>query len=128
MTPFTVTISFAALYAITLVPMTGWIGLYRDRIGALRGDGGDPVLYKRIRYHGNLTENAPATFMALAAAESLGLMQPWLWAAVVSFILGRVLYFIQFDKKSRALALSFTQFPAALLAIWCLYSLFIKGA
>ena len=41
-------------------------------------------------------------------------------------IVGRILYFNLFDKEMRALAMSVTQFPAALLAIWCLYAVYIS--
>ena len=122
-----VTLTFVALYAIALVPMTGWIGLYRSKIGALRGDGGDAVLFKRIRVHGNLTENAPAFALVLAAAEWSGLAQPWLWGAVACFVVGRMLYVRLFDSAQRWLAMVFTQFPAALMGLWVLASVWLAG-
>ena len=126
MTTIPVTTTFIALYAIVLVPLTAWIGLLRGKIAVLRGHGDNAVLEKRIRYHGNLIENAPAMALVLAASEMLGLTAWALWAAVGAFILGRILYFNLFDKEMRALAMSVTQFPAALLAIWCLYAVYIS--
>lgn len=35
---FPVTITFAALYGIAPVPLTRWIGSYRNKIGILRSD------------------------------------------------------------------------------------------
>ncbi|MEP3847607.1 MAG: hypothetical protein ABJM43_19860 [Paracoccaceae bacterium] len=72
MTAIPVTITFVAIYAIALVVLTGWIGLFRGKIGVLRGHGDNAVLEKRIRYHGNLIENAPAIALVLGASESLG--------------------------------------------------------
>ncbi len=127
MMPLLVTITFIAFYAISVTVMTAWIGLYRGKVNVLRGDGGDQILFKRSRYHGNFIENAPIMAMTLAAAESFGLGQQWLWAAAVSFVAGRVLHFFLFDKKIRGLSMAITQFPSTLLAIWCLFLLYGSG-
>ena len=120
-----VTFTFIGLYAIALVVLTGWIGLYRGATNQLRGDGGDPVLFKRSRFHGNLVENAPATALALGAGEALGLGINWLWLVVLSFIAGRILYFALYDRKIRALGMTMTQFPAAIIGVWVLYTLWM---
>ena len=125
MTAIPVTITFISLYAVALVILTGWIGIFRGKVGILRGHGGDTVLEKRIRYHGNLIENAPAMALVLGASESLGMTSWVLWLAVCSFVVGRVLYFQLYDLKIRALAMSLTQFPAGLLALWCLSAIYI---
>ena len=126
MTEIPVTTTFIALYAIALVPLTGWVGLLRGKIGVLRGHGDNPVLEKRIRFHGNLTENAPAMAFVLGASEMLGMTSWVLWAAVGAFVIGRIMYFRLYDKEIRALAMSITQFPAAFLAFWCLYAVYIS--
>jgi len=120
-----VTTTFIALFAITLVPLTGWVGVLRGKLGAFRGDDDNPVLQKRIRIHGNLIENAPAMALVLGAAEILGMTSWILWLAVCSFFVGRVLHYIVFDKTVRAGAMSLTQFPAALLGTWCLYMVYL---
>lgn len=120
-----VTFTFIGLYAIALVVLTSWIGLYRGATNQLRGEGADPVLFKRSRFHGNLVENAPATALVLGAGEALGLGTNWLWLAVLSFFVGRALYFAWYDKKARAVAMSMTQFPAAIMGLWVLYTLWI---
>lgn len=105
--------------------LTSWIGLYRGATNQLRGEGTDPVLFKRSRFHGNLVENAPATALVLGAGEALGLGTNWLWLAVLSFIVGRALYFVLYDQKMRALPMTMTQFPAALIGVWVLYTLWM---
>jgi uncharacterized membrane protein YecN with MAPEG domain len=47
-----VTFTLVSVLVILMIPLTGWVGLRRGE--TLRGDGGDPVLFKRIRIHGNL--------------------------------------------------------------------------
>lgn len=115
-----VTITFVAICAIALMPMTGWIGLYRGSTGILRGDGGDPVLFKRSRIHGNFIENAPLTAMSLAVAEALGMGATFLWLAVASFFAGRILHAVMYDQKIRALPMTLTQAPGVALGIWAL--------
>ncbi|MEP1765466.1 MAG: MAPEG family protein [Sulfitobacter sp.] len=124
MTTIPITITFISIYAIALLVLTGWIGLMRGKMGILRGHGQDAVLEKRIRFHGNLIENAPAMALVLGASESLGISDWILWLAVCSFGVGRILFFKLYDKEVRALAMSLTQFPAALLAFWCLFTVY----
>jgi uncharacterized membrane protein YecN with MAPEG domain len=125
MSTFPVTITFIALYSIVLIPIAGWIGTYRSSINALRGDGGDPILFKRIRIHANLTENAPVMALALGASEMLGMTQWILWLAVCSFLIGRISHYKLYDCQMRAFAMLLTQLSAALLGVWCLYTLYI---
>ena len=113
-----VTLTFIALCCAALFVMTGWVGLRRGPLGALRGDGGDDTLYKRIRIHGNFAENAPLAALALGGAEWLGLAPHWLWLAVASFILGRILHLALFDNKLRGIAMTMTQGPGLVLGIW----------
>jgi len=60
-----ITFTFVSVLAILLIPLTGWVGIKRGKIGVLRGDGGDSDLFKRIRIHGNLMENAPLFALVL---------------------------------------------------------------
>lgn len=113
-----VTFTFISLFAISLFVMTGWIGT--RRAGTLRGDGGDPVLFKRVRIHGNLAENAPAFALVLAASEITGLEQVWLWAALASFVIGRVVHFVLYDSELRGSGMLLTSGPGLLMGVWLL--------
>lgn len=119
----TITTVFIALYTISLVPLTGWVGVLRGQLNTLRGDGNDAVLEKRIRIHGNYIENAPAMALILGASELQGAPSWALWSSIFCFALGRIAHYILYDKKTRAVAMSLTQFPSALLGFWCLYSI-----
>jgi uncharacterized membrane protein YecN with MAPEG domain len=116
-----VTITVTSLLAISLIPLTGWIGLRREKIGGVfRGDGDDATLFKRMRIHGNLMENAPVFILVLGASEMVGLAQLWLWLAVAVFLIGRVLHFILFDSSKHGFAMLITLLPGMLMGFWLL--------
>jgi len=116
-----VTFTFISVLAICLMPLTGWIGLYRGKTNILRADGGDPTLFKRIRIHGNLMENAPLFALVLGASETAGLGSSWLWLAVATFLAGRVLHYMLYDRKTRGVAMSVTLLPGLLMGFWLLF-------
>ena len=115
-----VTFTFISVLAIAMVPLTGWIGLLRGKLNILRGDGGDPILFKRIRIHGNLMENVPLYAIVMAAAESAGLAPHWLWTGILTFLSGRVLHFVLYDSKLRGVAMFITVLPGVVMGIWLL--------
>ena len=116
-----VTFTFISALAILLIPLTGWVGLRRDKIGGvLRGDGNDPDLFKRIRIHGNLMENVLVFAFVLGACEASGLGTAWLWSAVAMFLVGRVLHFRFFDSSKRGLAMLITLLPGVFMSVWLL--------
>lgn len=124
---FTVTLSFVALCGALLMPLSGWIGLYRAKIGVLRGDGGDPVLFKRSRMHGNFIENAPIVALSLAGAEALGLAAVWLWFGFLSFWTGRLLHYYLYDSSLRAISMGLTTFPALAWGLFTLWTVWVAG-
>ncbi|MEX0957545.1 MAG: MAPEG family protein [Rhizobiaceae bacterium] len=119
------TFTFAALCAIAMMVLVGWVGVKRGAINVLRGDGGDPVLFKRIRIHGNFIETAPLAILCMGAAETLGAGPAWLWASLASYGAGRILHVMIYDLKSRAVALTLTTGPFLLLGVYVLYRLWL---
>ena len=115
-----VTFSFVSVLAILLIPLTGWVGVLRGKIGVLRGDGGNPDLFKRIRIHGNLMENAPLFALVLGASEYAGLGLFWLWLAVATFVAGRILHYVLYDSTMRGGAMLVTVLPGVLMGLWLL--------
>ena len=123
-TALNVSLTFIALCASTLLPFSAWIGTLRGRLGILRGDGGNPILHKRVRIHGNFIENAPLTALVMVAAEALGAADAWLWAAVACFTAGRVLHFIRYDAKDRGVGMFMTTLPPFLLGSYVLLRIY----
>ena len=94
--PITLTIAGAA--AILHV----WLSL---RVSRLRrplqigvGDGGNEVLARRMRAHGNFAENTPIFLVLIAALELATGGNLWLWGAAILFILARILHAFGMDR------------------------------
>ena len=121
-----VTLTFISICAAMLIPLSGWIGLYRSKIGVLRGDGGNPVLFKRIRIHGNFVENAPLTALAMAGAEGLGLASTWLWTGFGTFLAGRILHYMLYDTTARGFGMLLTTLPAFGWGAWILWRIWFE--
>ena len=56
------------------------------------GDGGDPVLARAVRVHGNFAEYVPLALVLLGLMELAGLPQPWLWVLASVLVLARCLH------------------------------------
>ncbi|EFO34443.1 prolipoprotein diacylglyceryl transferase [Roseibium sp. TrichSKD4] len=61
--------------------------------------------------------------LVLGASEAMGLSAIWLWIAVSSFVAGRILYFVLYDQKVRAVPMIMTQFPAAAIGVWVILTI-----
>ena len=120
-----VTFTFIALTSIAMFILVAWIGLTRAQLGVLRGDGGDPVLFKRIRVHANFVETAPLFALTLGTGEAVGLGAGLLWLAVISYGLGRIGHHVLYDSRFRVLPMTLTVAPSGLIGLWVLYRLWI---
>lgn len=94
--PITLTIAGAA--AILHV----WLSL---RVSRLRrplkigvGDGGNEMLARRMRAHGNFAENAPIFLILLAFVELATRGNLWLWGVGILFILARLAHAFGMDR------------------------------
>ncbi|HTU09496.1 MAG TPA: MAPEG family protein [Allosphingosinicella sp.] len=94
--PITLTIAGAA--AILHV----WLSL---RVSSLRrplkigvGDGGNEILMRRMRAHGNFAENVPIFLVLLGFVELAVRGNVWLWAAGIVFVLARIAHAFGMDR------------------------------
>jgi uncharacterized protein len=87
-----ITLLFVALHTLLMLVLLARISRHRHghRIGI--GDGGDALLARKIRVHGNFVEHAPFALLLLALLELAGLAAPWLWGFGSVLLLGRVLH------------------------------------
>ncbi len=94
--PITLTIAGAA--AILHI----WLSL---RVSRLRrplkigvGDGGNEVLARRMRAHGNFAENVPIFLVLLGFLELATGGNLWLWGAAILFIFARIAHAFGMDR------------------------------
>lgn len=90
------------------------------------GDGGDDALARRIRAHGNLTENSPLFLVLLLLAELSGRLPVLVGAVAAIFVLARICHAIGLDRSGGASALrtigaTGTALSIGLLAMVLLY-------
>ena len=89
-----ITLLFASLHLLLMLVLLARISRHRHGHNIGLGDGGDAVLMRKVRVHGNFVENAPLGLLLLALLELSGLPAPWLWAYGGALLLGRVLHAI----------------------------------
>ena len=94
--PITLTIAGAA--AILHV----WLSL---RVSRLRrplkigvGDGGNEVLARRMRAHGNFAENMPILLVLVGFLELATGGNLWLWGAAIAFVVARIAHAFGMDR------------------------------
>jgi uncharacterized membrane protein YecN with MAPEG domain len=94
MTSFQIIGLYTALYILFLIFLT--LRVIRIRFGNMisMGDGGNDVLAKRVRAHGNYIESAPFMMFALFGMAFLGGLPLMIHIFAASFFFGRVLHSI----------------------------------
>jgi uncharacterized protein len=130
MTP-AVTCIFAAVAALVNL----WLGI---RCGQVRtsakishGDGGNPLLQRRMRAQLNFAENTPIVLILFLGLELCGMI-PDLWLAIIAalYILARISHAIgmdaDMDSKLRMIGVLLTMLitlALVVMALWCGYTM-----
>ena len=93
-----ITLLFASLHALLMLVLLARISRHRHghRIGL--GDGGDALLARKIRVHGNFVEHAPFALLMLGLLELGGLSAGWLWIFGSLLLLGRVMHAVGLSR------------------------------
>jgi uncharacterized membrane protein YecN with MAPEG domain len=94
-----ITLLFASLHVLMLVLL---VGISRHRHGHKigLGDGGDPVLARKVRVHGNFIEHAPFALLMLGLLELSGLPAIWLWVLGSVLFVARLLHAIGLSRTA----------------------------
>ncbi len=95
----TITLLFASLHVLLMIVLLVRISRHRHGQSIGLGDGGDAVLARKIRVHGNFIEHAPFALLLLALLELSGLAAPWLWGFGSALLLGRVLHAVGLSRS-----------------------------
>jgi uncharacterized membrane protein YecN with MAPEG domain len=100
MTPIILPITLTIAGAAALLHV--WLSL---RVSRLRrplkigvGDGGNEVLLRRMRAHGNFAENMPIFLILLGFVELAIGASFWLWGAGIVFVLARIAHAFGMDR------------------------------
>lgn len=95
------TVNLPVISAVTAgILIIGQMGLLfavvfvRRTVHQSLGDGGNAVLIRATRRHGNYAENAAIFVASLALLEMLGAVRPFVFGLAALFIAGRVLHAI----------------------------------
>ncbi len=120
-----VTLLFVGVFAVVQVPLTVLVGYRRTQTNIQFLDGGDQVLLRRMRAHGNFTETVPIVLLAMAGAELSGAPYWALWAGGLSLLLGRCMHAAVLIAKGwglpRAIGMVLTFVPMLGFGVWCVY-------
>lgn len=86
------TLLFAACFALMQVALTASVIARRAKAEIDFLDGGDDVLLRRMRAHGNFVETVPIALLLMGLLELQGLGRAWLWSLGAALLLGRLLH------------------------------------
>jgi uncharacterized protein len=94
--PITLTIAGAA--AILHIWLSVRVSRLRRPLKIGVGDGGNEILLRRMRAHGNYAENMPIFLILVGLLELAGGNRNILWATAIAFILARLLHAFGMDR------------------------------
>ena len=89
------TLSITALYAgilsLIMVALAVNVTIHRAKLRVPMGDGGNPIMLRMIRLHGNAVEYLPLALLLMAIYESNGGWHSALHAAGIALMVARIL-------------------------------------
>lgn len=104
------------------------VGNQRRAMKISLGDGGNEMLLRRMRRHGNLAENAPLFLILLALLEILGGATLLVQGLAIVFVLARFSHALAFTLESQPLAPRAAGAVGNLLSVVvCSVALFLKA-
>ena len=94
-----ITLLFASLHVLLLLALLAPISRHRHAHKIGLGDGGDKVLARKVRVHGNFVEHAPFALLVLALLELCGLPAVATWTFGGALLLGRILHAVGMSRS-----------------------------
>lgn len=121
-----VTLTIAAAAAVLHIWLAGRVSQLRRGYRISIGDGGNEALHRRIRAHGNYTENMPIVLILLGLVELAGGDPRILWGAAILFVVSRILHAFGMDRTPPSKLRMFGMMGSILaLLILAAYAVFI---
>jgi uncharacterized protein len=123
--PVVWTLLFTGACALLQCSLTAVVIVQRVRSGIDFMDGGNPVLMRSIRAHGNFSETAPMALLLILLLELSGVAAGLLVALGTALLLGRLLHAASLlgwgGRRARLLGMSLTLAVLSLAGIGCLF-------
>ncbi|MGB4248959.1 MAG: MAPEG family protein [Pseudohongiellaceae bacterium] len=121
-----ITSILTGLFCLFMVTLSLRVSLRRREMNVSVGDGGDKVLQRRIRAHGNFIENAPLMVLAVAVIEYNAGVR-WLVAVIaLAFLVSRVVHAIgilYMERPTlRAIAMVMQHSAFVVAGLWLLWT------
>lgn len=125
-----ITSLFTAVLALIFFAHSLRVILARGTTKTNLGDGGNDVMFRRIRIHGNFAEYAPILIIILGLLEYAGANQSLLITYALIVVLGRLLHAYglwsaETPGWARILGMQLTLWPLLLGALGLLYYLLV---
>ncbi len=95
----TITALYASLLALVFLILSFNIIRLRFKLKVGVGDGGERMLTKAIRVHGNFSEYIPLALILLASYELSGANTVWLHILGATLLVGRILHAIGLSQS-----------------------------
>ncbi|HEX4938096.1 MAG TPA: MAPEG family protein [Candidatus Kapabacteria bacterium] len=126
-----VTLLYTGLLALIFLTLSARVVLMRGAGGPSLGDGGNPVMLRRIRAHGNFAEYVPFILIMMGALELSGLSTQVIHGLGITLVLARLLhgYALSFTASFKFGRMSGAALTFLLLLVGgglCLYQALIK--
>lgn len=120
---------YAGLLGLVLFALTLSVSEARHRTKTSIGDGGDEVLRRRIRAHGNFVEYTPLILLLLALAEHLGMGSLFVHVLGLVLLVSRIshAYGISQPREPftfRMLGTTGTLIVLVIAALYCIWAFF----
>lgn len=124
-----ITALYAGLLGLMYLGLSAFVIKARFQNKISLGDGGDEVMTRRIRSHGNFAEFVPFAVILLFIAEWQGIADPVTHILGLTLIIGRSLHIVALNKlakipKGRQIGMAMTLVPIAILSIYNIFSVF----
>lgn len=124
-------ITFAVAATVINLWLSIRVGKLRVSEKVLHGDGGVPMVSKRMRAHSNFGEYTPYVLILFALVEMTLGSQSWLWIFAAAYLLGRILHPLgmdaDFPSKLRIVGIALTFFVTIALCVTGIYAVYSKG-
>lgn len=125
--PVPITAFYAALFGLLLIAVSARIPVWRRRLKVGIGSGGDEMLARLVRVHGNFTEYVPTALILLMLNELNGNPMVLLHGAGITLLVGRIIHAFGLTSSSgysfgRFWGTSLTWLVILVLSLQLLYS------